>query len=227
MLMNSSPLIALAVTLLATSDWKVGVDGPFTIGKSLAEARKFLGFAGECIELHPKLRLEAEYQRREEHYYAALNQAEGIWGNQVDAPTSQSRLRPQRCSKQTVVTALRQVDLILDAETLLFRQRTSGIERGVWIGPLKLCRDTVRSTERGLDTDTGQPRLLMKLTKEAGISFASITSQSINRRLPVRLNGVIISSPTVFERMEEGSLQIIGPESAVLDSVRAIIGGAC
>jgi preprotein translocase subunit SecD len=218
----------ILLTSLAAAPSTIIVDAPPALGNSLLAARRTLAFAGECIELQSSLRLEVEYSEREERYWQAVREAAEIWGNQIDTVSVDLAEQPRRtCSTQNVVAALRETDAALDAEAAVFRQITNGIDRGVWVGSLKLCRDTVRSTRKARNEVTGERTIFVRLTKQASVSFAAITDRSINQKLAIRLEGDIISRPVVNEQITGGSFQVQAADVNLLERAQTIISDVC
>ncbi|QGP79307.1 SecDF P1 head subdomain-containing protein [Sphingobium sp. CAP-1] len=180
------------------------------------EARKLLDLTSTCLERHPPWRLGEEYQRREDRYREAIDRDEGLWGSNATSDDFSDALSSIQCRKSNVAAFLAQVDKALDAQDTAFANATKRLKSGFWVGSIKLCKDNILEVNAGFDEFIRQPRLSIKLTLPAAYSLASLTRRSINKHLAVRLDGVIIARPNVNEPIEEGVLQISGPDEATL-----------
>ena len=187
------------------------------------ETFTLLDFAGSCVEDHPQWGLEGELDRVDHRYWSTAQRNEEVWGSDPRHDEISGESRPFRCRKGNAAATLRQIDQALDAQDVVFARATAGIEHGVWIGSLKLCKGSVLETWFGTVRIAKQPALFVKLTPQANAWFASLTRNSVNRRLAIRLEGSIISRPTIYEPIEDGFLQITGPDELTLRRARSVI----
>src|SRR5687768_1766985 len=66
--------------------------------------------------------------------------------------------------------------------------------RGLWFGPLHLCRDTVEEAIMS-DDEAGMPVLLVRLKPDLKDRLRRETEARVGRPLPVRLDGRTVSEP--------------------------------
>ena len=93
-------------------------------------------------------------------------------------------------------------------------------EDGLWIGPVRLCRDTVETASPAFDV-AGSRALLVRLRPEAARQFARWTAGHVGEKLAIRLDGRILSEPVVNEPILGGTAQISGPFEDVDAAARA------
>jgi hypothetical protein len=87
-------------------------------------------------------------------------------------------------------------------------------ERGLWVGAIQLCRDTVESASAVIDVD-GSPAVTFLLKPAARARLAEETRRQIGRRLPIRLDGRTLAEPVVNEPILGGMAQVSAlPEGA-------------
>jgi hypothetical protein len=223
-----SAALALVGAGSGITDRRPPVDAPPPITASLIAIERPLGFAGECIELHPRLKLQARYDAIEDKYVSAVNQAIGLWGPAVQPPPEALRERPWSSCKHTyVITALRRAERALAIHATLFREATATMNNGgIWFGPLKLCRAVVADAKL-----TREPSdylaLVIKLTGDTAPTLAMLTERSIGHPLAVRLNGKVIAQPIVDEPLERGELQLSGPDRQTLEQIQTALAASC
>jgi hypothetical protein len=175
-----------------------------------------LDLVGDCVERHPQWDLEDDLQRTERRYWSMIARNEEVWGADPSSFEISDEIPSFRCRKANAAARLKQLDQALDVQDAAFARATDGIEHGLWVGSLKLCKSSVAEVRLDTERRTKQPALFIKLTPQASTSFASLTRNSVNSRLAVRLEGSIISRPTIYEPMEQGVLLIAGPEEQTL-----------
>jgi hypothetical protein len=213
--MTSRTIFALGVVLtssLTPSD----LPRPQNLMVGSQEISGLIDSVGACIDRHPQWHWEAAYEKRQIRFLEASDRYVEIWGaDQVPLSFDES-FPSMPCRKSDVTAALGQIDKRLDALDLAFANATKGIETGVWAGSIKICRERVDDVSLIVDEQSQQTELLVKLKPQAGAAFAALTRQSINRRLAIRIDGMIILRPTIYEAIESGEVQISGPDVAVL-----------
>jgi hypothetical protein len=96
-------------------------------------------------------------------------------------------------------------------------------ERGLWIGPVRLCRDTIESASSVRDVD-GSAALLVTLKPAAQEEFARWTAGRVGATLPIRLDGRTLSEPVINEPILGGRAQISGLSGDVEAAARAAKG---
>lgn len=212
-------IISVGAALTSGMSPSLDLRRPADLDAGILEADALLDFAGDCIDRHPQWRLDSEYRRTEKRLWAAVDRDEGVWGSKPMSAELPDIAPTMKCRKSDARASLKRAHKALDTQDAAFVSATKGIEHGVWVGSIKLCRDSVLEANQGIDELTKQPQLSIKLTSWASSSFGSLTRRSINRRLAVRLDGAIISRPNVYEPMENGTLQITGPDEVILKRV--------
>lgn len=96
--------------------------------------------------------------------------------------------------------------------------------RGLWVGPIHLCRDTVLASKVS-DTEEGPfPSLVVTLRPDLRDELRRETERRVARTMPIRLDGRVISEPVVHEPITGGVLAIAGTSAdeteAIQDAVR-------
>lgn len=191
---------------------------PPEILSSLREIRQRLDFAEECIYYNPDL--EDRYLNLEGRYFTGTFDAFGTWGGDPDYDHTEWAWKfPATCRRQDESKALMELEAALDEFSQLYRTLTLPMDQlGLWIGPLKVCRDYVREIDIESD-EFDRPALIVNLTIEAGSYWAEITGRSVNKQLYVRLDGTVKTKPYIFERIESNGFRITGLDQE--DSARA------
>ncbi len=80
-------------------------------------------------------------------------------------------------------------------------ERATGMERGLWIGPIPVCRDTVERAEIGTDA-FGTSGLTLTFAPHVKPLLLRETTVRAGESVPVRLNGRVIMEPHVPEPIE-------------------------
>jgi hypothetical protein len=203
-----------------------------SIQASLVAVSRPLGFARECTGRHPALGFDAELEKLDKQYLDATTEAEGVWPDidPTDGKLAATEAGPPwpSCGPEQVRIALEQAGEALSAYSRLFRELTATMDLpGAWAGPLHLCRDNVESATLLSDAVTEKAVLSVKLVPPLRASLSKVTEQSVGRPLPIRLDGAIIANPIVYDRIESGEFQVIGPEPEVLTRLAERTGGGC
>lgn len=81
---------------------------------------------------------------------------------------------------------------------------------GVWVGDLKLCRETVLRVGRHANWQSGERVLKVTLQQEAASRFARMTAGLIGKHLEIRVNGKLVASPIILQSVSGGSFEITG-----------------
>jgi preprotein translocase subunit SecD len=84
--------------------------------------------------------------------------------------------------------------------------------RGLWFGPVQVCRDTVETAEIGVDSYSFIPVLVVTFKPHLHARIEEETARRVAEPLPVRLDGRIIQEPIVNEPIAGGSVQMTGQE---------------
>lgn len=99
-------------------------------------------------------------------------------------------------------------------------------ERGLWIGPLHLCRDAVADAVVEADT-VGMPLLTLTLKPELHDWLRRKTESRVGRRLPLRPGGRLVSEPIVREPLTGGAIQLSGASGKEVEAMRKAALGPC
>ncbi|HYG28897.1 MAG TPA: hypothetical protein VD887_01645 [Allosphingosinicella sp.] len=96
--------------------------------------------------------------------------------------------------------------------------------RGLWIGAIELCRETVAAARLTPDPIDGAPALYVLLRPEVHPLLERETAARVGRTLALRLDGRTLSEPVVREPIAGGHAQLtgLGPEAAA--ARRAALG---
>ena len=94
--------------------------------------------------------------------------------------------------------------------------------KGLWIGDLALCRDSVASVE----TTAEGPDAVLHIALAPGREkhLARLTSKRVGKKLPIRFDGRIVSAPLIREPLTGGRIALSGrdvPLQAIARAARA------
>lgn len=220
-------VIAAAVTSPLAFHNPVSLDVPEPLLASIQRAERSLEIAS-CTSTPEQLAMledDEEYDGRGERFDEALFRAQALWGDQV-RDLALNYGSDVSCDNISAEAALQAVDAALDEQDQLYRQATAPMGKGVWVGPLKLCRTTVTSVAPGVDY-RDESIVSVTLTRDAAVAFGQITTRSVNYPLPIRVGGEIISSPNVNEPILGGSFQINDQDGTTLERVQMAMGEDC
>lgn len=192
-----------------------------------------LGFAGECTEVRPELKMDDQFEGLQKRYLDSVAEARAVWPDAADtgeivlAAMNSKRPWPS-CRREFVQTALAQAGTALDEHDLLFRQYTAKMAtRGAWAGPIQLCRENVLSTAITSTTPTDVPILTVTLVAPLKTTWFDITKLSVGRPIAIRLDGAVIVKPVVNEPIEKGEFQVSGPYREVLNRLAERAAAPC
>lgn len=215
-------MLSLVAAITIPAAW----DMPRELKAALAEADEQLAFAMPCSDDHPKFGFDEQLALRDKRLANAQEDAAQIWD-----PPREEFLDPDRppraCTKAAVTAAIMQTDRALDTATARFTEATADLQSGVWLGPIKLCRANVVSADRGKESRFNYEMLSIRFTSSASALFKRISDSRINRRIAFRVDGKVVSSPTIFEPMLGSAFQIIDPDPDILDRARELISTDC
>ena len=98
--------------------------------------------------------------------------------------------------------------------------------RGLWFGPLHLCRDTVDNANLSED-EAGMPVLRIGLKPDLKDRLRLETEARVGRPLPALLDGRTISEPVVLEPITGGEISLSGVSRRVAEAMRAAALAEC
>jgi preprotein translocase subunit SecD len=93
-------------------------------------------------------------------------------------------------------------------------------DRGLWLGPLPLCSESVASVTFVQD-EAGFPQLSISLRPQWRLALERLTTRFVARQIPVRLNGRTVTAPVITEPITDGAVAISGGEAGLLVRMRA------
>lgn len=93
----------------------------------------------------------------------------------------------------------------------------AGAERGLWLGTIPLCRETVAEAVLAADELDGRPALALTPGPELRAALERETADRVGEPLPLRLDGRVLAEPVVREPLTAGNVHLSG-----LDDVAAV-----
>ena len=117
--------------------------------------------------------------------------------------------------------------LILGPSPGIAGDRAASAERGLWFGPVHLCRDTVAEAVAGVDDYGGRPTLTLTLASGLQPRLQRATARRVNRTMKIRLDGRVVQEPRVHEPISGTSLQLSGFSREEAEQIRAAALGPC
>jgi len=99
--------------------------------------------------------------------------------------------------------------------------------RGLWIGPIHLCRDTVEGAVAGVADRGPYPTLTITLRADLRPELQRETGRLVGSAMPVRLDGKLISEPIVLEPLTAGVLALAGQSEEETEAMQAAVGEPC
>jgi preprotein translocase subunit SecD len=100
-------------------------------------------------------------------------------------------------------------------------------ERGLWIGPIQVCRDTAESAVAGTEPYSALSNLNVTLKPGQRARLQAETERLVGSAMPIRLDGRVISEPIVYEPITGGVLSLAGLAGEEADAIRAAIREPC
>lgn len=83
-------------------------------------------------------------------------------------------------------------------------------KKGVFVGPLQLCADTVETASARPEEYTGQMVVSIILRPTSAKTFGEMTEEFVGKPLPIILDGEVVISPIVYEPIFGGGFDISG-----------------
>lgn len=96
-------------------------------------------------------------------------------------------------------------------------------EKGIWIGTIDLCHAGPVDAKAGFDDYGGFPIVNITLPATLRDALAELTTASVGKQLPIRVDGKVVSEPYVNEPILGGLLQISGIDRAEADRIVAML----
>lgn len=98
----------------------------------------------------------------------------------------------------------------LTFEELKLTQATKSATPSASLVATNLTGADLQSASVVFDNQTGKPAISLQFTDEGGKKFADITGRNIGKQLPIVLDNVVVSAPTVQGQITGGNAQITG-----------------
>lgn len=99
--------------------------------------------------------------------------------------------------------------------------------RGVWVGGMKLCRDTVVSAAVSSNQQDGNAIVKIGLKEDAARRLTELTRGMVGGELEIRVNGKVVSKPVVAEPIAGSTIDIVGPAGGEVADVINLAKGPC
>jgi len=80
-------------------------------------------------------------------------------------------------------------------------------QTGLWIGTLRLCRDSIAAAAPGKGLG-GEPVLRLAFARSAWEEVARETGRYYERPMPIRIDGRAVAAPTVETPIEQGEMEM-------------------
>ncbi|HEV2818113.1 MAG TPA: hypothetical protein VGW40_12930 [Allosphingosinicella sp.] len=99
--------------------------------------------------------------------------------------------------------------------------------RGLWVGPIHLCRDTAESAVADSEDRGPFPSLIVTLRPELRAELERESGRLVGGAMPIRLDGKLISEPVVREPLTGGVLALSGQSAEETQAIEAAIRQPC
>jgi len=222
---------ALALTIAAwpQASGAVPFEPPPAISMPLAEARAALDAVNLCLGPLSSTGLIVRYETLDDLQRNALFEAEKIWGKKIvpEPDFTGTQSLPTRCGRQRLLLLLTEAERLLRAEATAFRAITGQMARGFWFGAVRLCPRDVTAVRIERDEVVQRWRLRIDLTAGTASEIAELTGRSVGGPIALRLDGLVIAEPLVFERLETAWFSVLGPDDDSLERARTELLGGC
>ena len=134
---------------------------------------------------------------------------------------------PPRCRQGQWAGILARARSALDLTEQALDEALAPLARGVWLGPLRLCAETVTDVTRDVRQDADEPMITLHLSRASGEALGIITGQAIGHPLAWRIDGQVIAQPQVNEAILGGKIGFSGPPVVQLDTLGAAVRRPC
>ena len=101
------------------------------------------------------------------------------------------------------------VDIIGKTAQLVFAE-IGEEEEDILPIPTDLTGADLKNASVSFDRTTGKPSVALEFTSDGALKFEEITARNVNKMVPIFLDGQLISSPVVQEKISGGNAQITG-----------------
>ncbi len=205
------PLLALAASAAPID--------PAPLRASLARARLPVVSMEACAGLQPR------YEERHDRAFDALrdvaDQADSLFGAEPALEAWEGPVAAAGCGER----AFAGYEAAAEAGLAEARRRLAEVAArmpGLWIGTLRVCRDSLAEGKVGpVREEYGMPALDLALVPALKPDLLAQTERRLNKPMSIRIDGDAVMAPNVNEPMAGGELTLSGPEPEALDRIRA------
>lgn len=201
----------LALALILAADRVLAL--PPALEPALAAASGALARVEHCAGKSDHT--EAEFDQRAWRYFRLSWSVLKVWGAKAKPDIVAAMNLRLGCGTKSRRAEIARFDAAITYAERIFEQAILPMRQGVWIGALRLCRETVARTEPAANI-AGDPVLRVTLTAEARDRFAALTRNIMAGRddagqIALRVNGVVVTEFGIFERVEAGAIDLPAP----------------
>lgn len=213
------------------------IDYPATLQAPLTDARRFMGFFENCsARSKPPLALRRQFDQLSDRLGNDIARDRGVWGVQVKGHdlkangvevfwSDQSPPAYAACNAKTLAQSIAKAKDAIAAYEAAYTATTSGLAKGLWIGPLKACKASV--TKSLITTSNGMTALSVNFGKASAKALKAVSTNSLRLPLDIRLDGKLIMQPLLGDPLDSGGLQVTSPDQAMLARAKAAVEGPC
>ncbi|MEP9357556.1 hypothetical protein [Sphingomonas sp. KR3-1] len=203
----------LALALILATDRELAL--PPTLEPALTVASRALFRVEYCSG--KSQHNEDEFARRDQRYFRLSWSALQVWGAKAERDIVEEMRLHLRCGAKRRNVEIARFDAAISEAERIFEQAILPMRQGVWIGALRLCRETVARTEPALNI-VDNPVLRVTLTSGTRARLATLSEKIMTGRydsgqIALRVNGVVLSELMVYERIESAVIDLPAPTS--------------
>jgi|GEM_PF-7054951 len=220
--------VAFLIMLQAASSvpspaYPVPLDGPAReIRIALESASRGVETAEACA--HVRRNYAERLEQLRGRFNEVLSRAETLYGPPVASPSGYIVLTIH-CSRDNRRRYVAEIELGLERTETALRTRLAEMP-GLWLGPLRLCRDTVERIDLIEDWD-GSKVPAIRFAPSFHAAMRAETESRVGKPLGLYLDGRLILAPNVMEPIS-AAMQLSGlPEPGALEAMKAAAALPC
>jgi len=145
---------------------EVLADAP-SLHQSLLKAYLACEKIEHCSDRRKARQVDAQSELSWRQFWAVQNRVEGLFGGYADAYSELALHKPEDrplCDDKSVSDLVELNNDALSKRIAILERVESKVSKGLWLGTLPLCEDTVQSTR--FDTQMGQETLVISMRHE-------------------------------------------------------------
>jgi preprotein translocase subunit SecD len=222
----------MAMTLLTAMVALHGLsDATAPLRVELANANMAIEDIGHCAEHASRPAWDERYHRAMAGLFQTFRRAEQIVGSDADyielAASRDARKAP-KCSEGFVEKSEARAISELSKAAQMVDGMERRLARGLWIGLFPICDQTARYAE--IKPNWRSEKVVAVALAEDRIEelrqySAKFVSGSLTRRIAVRLNGMVISTPSVNEELT--GIELSAADERSLEAIRTEARSTC